>query len=93
MSKLVVIQEAIEGNSRITETILGFIGDIPESNIRKSKTPIADSRKLTKTAALKSSVTAGALALPPGPFSRSLSGNLVLSNVVMPLRPIQWICT
>ncbi|WP_084590766.1 hypothetical protein [Arenimonas metalli] len=68
MSKLVVTQETVESTSRIADAILGFIGDIPQSNIRKSKSPASDSRKLTKSASLKSSVTAGALALPPGPL-------------------------
>jgi hypothetical protein len=68
MSKSVVSQETVESTSRIADAILEFIGDIPESNIRKSKSPASDSRKLTKSASLKSSVTAGALALPPGPL-------------------------
>lgn len=53
---------------RIAEAILGVIGDIPESKLEKSDCPARDSKKIIKGAAVKSSLTAGAFALPPGPL-------------------------
>lgn len=67
MAKEIAI-EANESTSKIVDAIMGFVGDIPESSLKKSANPARDSKKLAKAASLKASVTAGALALPPGPL-------------------------
>ncbi len=68
MSKEISAPQEEVGAGRIAEAILGIIGNIPESSLKKSSNPARDSRKLTKGAAVKSSLTAGTLALPPGPL-------------------------
>lgn len=68
MNKEVSIAQEEQGASRIAEAILSIIGNIPESNLKKSSNPTRDSKKLVKGAAVKSSVAAGTLALPPGPL-------------------------
>lgn len=67
MSRRIIVADG-GAATKVAETILSFIGDIPESSLNKSKQPARDSKKLAKAACLKSSVTAGALAIPPGPL-------------------------
>lgn len=68
MSNEVALPSEEAGAGRIAEAILNIIGNIPESNLKKSSNPARDSRKLVKGAAAKSSLAAGTLALPPGPL-------------------------
>lgn len=68
MSKEVTLPQDEAGAGRVTAAILSVIGNIPESNLKKSSNPARDSRKLIKGAAVKSSLAAGTLALPPGPL-------------------------
>ena len=53
--------------SRVGRAIFAFIADIPTSKERKSKTPVDAARRKTSVAAAKAALSAGALALPPGP--------------------------
>ena len=53
---------------RITEAILDFIGQIPETDRSSSMTPGKSARAIGQAAAIKAASTAGALALPPGPL-------------------------
>jgi len=53
---------------RIGDGILGFVGKVPDSSLRKSRDPAADSRAAISKAAAKASLAAGALALPAGPM-------------------------
>ena len=50
----------------IAEAILPFMGQVPDSEERKSKKPDEAARKLANAAASKAAMAAGALALPPG---------------------------
>ncbi|WP_078759444.1 hypothetical protein [Novilysobacter spongiicola] len=68
MSKELSVPQEETSASRIAEAILGVIGNIPESSLKKSRNPARDSKKLIKGSAVKSSLTAGTLALPPGPL-------------------------
>ena len=68
MNKEVAVKAEETGVSRVAEAILSVIGNIPESSLKKSKYPARDSKKLVKGASVKSSLTAGTLALPPGPL-------------------------
>lgn len=55
-------------STTITSALLDFVGQVPGSSLRKSRTPEADARKVANTAAAQAALAAGALALPPGPF-------------------------
>lgn len=52
----------------ITGAILRFIGKIPHTNKLESRDPVKSSRDLASKAAAKAALTAGSLALPPGPL-------------------------
>jgi len=53
---------------RIAEAILNFIGRVPVSDERKSRNPAARARSIASSAAARAALTAGSLALPPGPL-------------------------
>ena len=52
----------------IAESILDFIGHIPGTAEKKSRNPAERARAIARSAARKAAVTAGSLALPPGPL-------------------------
>ena len=52
----------------LASALLDFVGKVPASSLRKSKTPEADSRRVANTAAAQAALAAGALSLPPGPL-------------------------
>ena len=53
---------------RIATAILDFISDVPASRISGSGDPTGEARRLANRAARRAAVTAGSLALPPGPL-------------------------
>lgn len=53
---------------RVTAAILDFVSDVPASHVGGSGDPAAASRLLAKRAARRAALTAGSLALPPGPL-------------------------
>ncbi|WP_266170969.1 hypothetical protein [Dyella subtropica] len=55
-------------HSRITKAILDFVSQIPGSKVDTSHDPEAEARKLANRAAQRAALTAGSLALPPGPL-------------------------
>ncbi len=55
-------------HSRITAAILDFVSDVPASKVGGSTDPTAEARKLATRAAQRAALTAGSLALPPGPL-------------------------
>ena len=62
-------QEPDDGaGSKIAEAILHFIGQIPSTDELKSDNPLDRARAIATSAATKAAITAGSLALPPGPF-------------------------
>ena len=62
-------QEPDDGaGSKIAEAILDFIGRIPSTDELKSDNPLDRARAIATSAATKAAITAGSLALPPGPF-------------------------
>ena len=69
-SKEVVAVSADRGESPVARAILEFVSRIPESEIpRASKgTAEEEARRLAGAAANKAALTAGSLALPPGPL-------------------------
>ena len=57
-----------EPGHRIAQTILNFIGQIPDTSEKKCPDPAHRARVIARSAARKAAVTAGSLALPPGPL-------------------------
>ena len=55
-------------SARIAAAILGFVGEVPESDERKSRMPAEAARRAASAAAAKAATAAGTLALPPGPL-------------------------
>lgn len=57
-----------EEASRITQAILDFVSRIPASRVGDSDTPKLRANQLANRAAQRAALTAGSLALPPGPI-------------------------
>ena len=55
-------------HGRITEAILDFVSQVPDSKIASSQDPASEARRLANRAAQRAALTAGSLALPPGPL-------------------------
>lgn len=55
-------------HSRVTQAILDFVSQIPDSKVSDSKDPASEARRLANRAAQRAALTAGSLALPPGPL-------------------------
>lgn len=55
-------------HGRITEAILDFVSQVPDSKVANSKDPASEARRLANRAAQRAALTAGSLALPPGPL-------------------------
>lgn len=53
-------------SGKVAEAILDFVGRIPETGERKSRSPFESARRTANSAAAKAAITAGGLALPPG---------------------------
>ena len=57
-----------EAGNRVTRAILDFVSQIPDSKVHSQHDPKAEARRLANRAAQRAAVTAGTLALPPGPL-------------------------
>lgn len=57
-----------DDHSRVTQAILDFVSQIPDSKVGDSKDPEREARRLANRAAQRAALTAGSLALPPGPL-------------------------
>ena len=66
-SKLPAVIEPAATN-RVTQAILDFVSQIPDSKVGNSKDPQAEARQIASRAAQRAGLTAGSLALPPGPL-------------------------
>jgi hypothetical protein len=55
-------------HNRVTQAILDFVSQVPPSKVGDSKDPAAEARRLANRAAQRAALTAGSLALPPGPL-------------------------
>ena len=53
---------------KVAEAILGVIGQVPNTDEPKSPDPGTRARAIASRAAMKAALTAGSLALPPGPL-------------------------
>ncbi|APG04078.1 hypothetical protein BJI69_09345 [Luteibacter rhizovicinus DSM 16549] len=68
-SKEIVPVSAERGESPVAKAILEFVSRIPESEVPRVKGDAAEEcRRLASSAAQKAAITAGSLALPPGPL-------------------------
>ena len=67
-SKQVPAVSAPAAHGRIAGAILDFVGEVPDSDVRRSRDAPAEARRLAQRAARRAAVTAGSLALPPGPL-------------------------
>ncbi len=54
--------------SRVTRAILDFVSEVPASRVGNSADPAAAAQQLANRAAQRAALTAGSLALPPGPL-------------------------
>jgi hypothetical protein len=57
-----------DASSRVTRAILDFISQIPDSKVHDQSDPEVEAQRLAKRAAQRAAITAGSLALPPGPL-------------------------
>ena len=57
-----------DASSRVTRAILDFISQIPDSKVHSRSDPETEAHRLAKRAAQRAAITAGSLALPPGPL-------------------------
>ncbi|WP_233839974.1 EcsC family protein [Dyella sp. 2HG41-7] len=57
-----------DASNRVTRAILDFISQIPDSKVHTQGDPDVEARRLTQRAAKRAALTAGTLALPPGPL-------------------------
>ena len=55
-------------HGRITAAILDFVSQVPDSTIGNSTAPAGEAHRLAHRAARRAALTAGSLALPPGPL-------------------------
>jgi hypothetical protein len=55
-------------HGRVTQAILDFVSEVPDSKVGSSKDPASEARRLAQRAAQRAALTAGSLALPPGPL-------------------------
>lgn len=62
-----VVRQA-EPHGRVTQAILDFVSSIPDSEVGGSDRPEAKARRIGHRAAQRAALTAGSLALPPGPL-------------------------
>jgi hypothetical protein len=58
----------ITDHSRVTQAILDFVSQIPDSAVLGSKTPESEARRIATRACQRAALTASTLALPPGPL-------------------------
>ena len=68
MTAVTIPNAGNEPGNRIAQTILNFVGHIPGTTEKKSLDPAHRARVIARSAARKAAVTAGSLALPPGPL-------------------------
>jgi hypothetical protein len=57
-----------DADGRLADAILVFLGNVPDTSRREENDPAAVAREIARRAAAKAAVTAGTLAMPPGPL-------------------------
>jgi hypothetical protein len=69
MSQTAMTVSRDDAGNFIADAILGFVGNVPGSAESYAEHPAARVRSISRTAATKTAMTAGGLALPPGPLA------------------------
>jgi hypothetical protein len=67
-NKLPAVIAQDETSNRVTRAILDFVSQIPDSKLHSQRNPETEARRLAHRAAQRAALTAGTLALPPGPL-------------------------
>lgn len=57
-----------DADGRVADAILVFLGNVPDTALREVNDPAAVALEIARRAAAKAAVTAGTLAVPPGPL-------------------------
>ena len=68
MAKTTVVAHDDTLRSKLAESILNLVGRVPRTHEDQSANPDARARAISSAAATKAALTAGSLALPPGPL-------------------------
>src|SRR5215475_7759180 len=58
----------IADHGRVTQAILDFVSQIPDSNVPGAREPAKEAKRIAARAQQRAALTAGSLALPPGPL-------------------------
>ncbi len=66
--RLPVRRRSAAADSRVVEGILELLATVPSTDRQQVKTPGNVAREISRRAAAKAAVTAGSLAMPPGPL-------------------------
>jgi hypothetical protein len=67
-SREITAISAPQDTGRVAQAILDFVSRIPPSEVPHDRDPENESRKIANSAAQRAALTAGSLALPPGPL-------------------------
>jgi hypothetical protein len=67
-SREIAAVSAPQDTGRVAQAILDFVSRIPPSEVPHDRDPESESRKIASSAAQRAALTAGSLALPPGPL-------------------------
>jgi hypothetical protein len=65
---LPAVPQTPDVNGRVADAILAFVGKVPDTERRQESDPVTVTRGIARRAAAKAAVTAGSLAVPPGPL-------------------------
>lgn len=68
MSEPSQLPAVITDHGRVTQAILDFVSQIPDSDVPGARDPAQAARRLASRAQQRAALTAGSLALPPGPL-------------------------
>jgi hypothetical protein len=67
-SREIVAVSADGETGKVAQMIIDFVGTIPHAKVERSGRPEDEARRIANAAASKAGLTAGSLALPPGPL-------------------------
>jgi uncharacterized protein (DUF697 family) len=67
-NRLPVRQRSTPANGRAVEAVLELLAKVPPTERHREKVPANVAREISRRAAAKAAVTAGSLAMPPGPL-------------------------
>src|SRR5262245_25387457 len=68
-NELSIVRNAAIGHDRLVDAILRLLSKVPRTERHVENAPRKAAREISRRAAAKAAVTAGSLAMPPGPFA------------------------